>query len=127
VLEHSPLVCVKRVKGKGRGVFAKAPIKKGTVIEKVPVMLVPIDFIVGGWERPDLSRLFFVKDDRTLQVPMGFGCVYNHSYTPNADYDDGPGPTMLFKAIRDIAKGEEISINYNGFPDSKDPVAFKVL
>jgi SET domain-containing protein len=128
VLEHSQLVYVKRVKGKGRGVFARCSIRKGTVIEKVPLLLVPVRDIVGGLDNPDLVRFFFLQDDPSkLAVCLGFGSLYNHSYAPNARYDDGPGATMLFTALRDIVKDEEISINYNGDPRDRTPMYFNVV
>ena len=37
------------------------------------------------------------------------------------------GQTKVFMAIRDIAHGEEIVVNYNGEPGDKTPVWFKVL
>ena len=62
----------------------------------------------------------------TVAVALGYGSLYNHSYQPNARYDDGRGQTKIFMAIRDIALGEEIVVNYNGEPDDKTPVWFKV-
>jgi SET domain-containing protein len=32
---------------------------------------------------------------------------------------------MVFKAVKDIRKGEEIKTNYNGDPENQDPVWFK--
>jgi SET domain-containing protein len=34
---------------------------------------------------------------------------------------------MIYRAIRDIAEHEEITINYNGDPDDRDSVGFKVV
>jgi SET domain-containing protein len=118
---------VKKVKGKGRGVFARRAIPKGRLIEKVPLMLVPVRHIVGGLENPDLARHFFLHDSRQVAVCLGYGSLYNHSYTPNARYNEGPGGTMRFTALRDIAAGEEICINYNGDPEDRSPVGFEVL
>lgn len=127
MLQHSDLVYVKKVRGKGRGVFARKPIRKGAVIEKVPKMLVPPEMVVGGWSNPNLSKLYFVHDRKTLCVCLGYGSIYNHSYQPNAVYLDGPAATMIFRALRNIAKDEEICINYNGDPGVKAPVGFEVV
>lgn len=127
MLAHSTLICVKRVAGKGRGVFASRPIRRGTLIEKVPLLLVPIADIVGGLENPDLMRFFFLRDRKHLAVCLGYGSLYNHSYRPNARYAEGPGATMLFTAARDIASGEEICINYNGDPRSRARMGFEVI
>jgi SET domain-containing protein len=127
VLEHSTLIYVKRVKGKGRGVFARRPIARGTIIERVPLMLVPVSMLVDGLANPHLARFFFQHDKKHVAICLGYGSLYNHSYRPNARYENGPGLTMLFKAIRAIQADEEICINYNGRPRSRAPVGFKVF
>ena len=38
MMQHSDLIYVKRIKGKGRGVFARKAIMLGAVIERVPVL-----------------------------------------------------------------------------------------
>ena len=40
---------------------------------------------------------------------------------------DRAGRTKLFTALRDIAAGEEITVNYNGEPDDETPVGFEVV
>ena len=127
MLQHSELVYVKKVKGKGRGVFARKAIAKGTVIEKVPKMLLSEDMIVDGMANPKLAKIFFIHDRKTLAVCLGYGSIYNHSYEPNAIYEDGPAATMIFRAIRNIQPDQEICINYNGDPVDKGPVNFKVV
>jgi SET domain-containing protein len=62
-----------------------------------------------------------------VAVALGYGSLYNHSYQPNARYDDESGKTKVFSALRDIAPGEEIVVNYNGVPEDKTPVWFKVM
>ena len=127
MLQHSDLVYVKRVKGKGRGVFARKPIRKGEVIEKVPKMLLSPDMIVDGMQNPNLAKIYFIHDRKTLCVCLGYGSIYNHSYQPNAIYEDGPAATMIFRALRNIDQDEEICINYNGDPVDEGPVGFKVV
>lgn len=126
-MRHSDLVYVKRVKGKGRGVFALRSIAKGEVIEKVPILVVPLRFLTLGLWDPDLARFCFWRDRKNVAVCLGYGSIYNHSYRPNAEYLDGSGQTMIFRAIRPIEAGEEITINYNGDPKDKDPVGFMVV
>ncbi len=60
-------------------------------------------------------------------MALGYGSLYNHSYQPNARYDDESGQTKVFSAIRDIAPGEEIVVNYNGEPEDETPVWFKLV
>lgn len=125
-MQHSELICVKRVKGKGRGVFARCDIPKGAVIETAPVMLVPVETIVDGLQNPDLARFYFMWNDSHVAMVLGYGSLYNHSYEPNARYEDGRGKTLLFRALRKIKRGDEITINYNGRPGDRRPVGFLV-
>jgi uncharacterized protein len=127
MMQQSELVYAKKVAGKGRGVFARTAIKKGTLIEKVPKMLLPIEFVVDGLANPNLARVFFIHDRKHVACCLGYGSLYNHSYRPNAIYEDGPSCTMLFKAIKDIKPDEEICINYNGDPVDKSPMGFTVV
>ncbi len=125
-MHHSDLVCVKKVKGKGRGVFARQAIRKGAVIERVPVVIIPIRELVGGWKNPVLQKYFYVWSDSTVAVSLGYGSLYNHSYTPNADYEHGD-KVLLYRALRNIAEGDEITVNYNGSPKDRRPVGFDVV
>ncbi len=124
-MQHSELIYVRRIKGKGRGVFARAPIRKGTVIEHVPVLVVPIKNLVGGLENPTLRKYFYIWGKGTVAISLGYGSLYNHSYAPNAEYEHSTR-SMIYRALRNIKKGEEITINYNGDPKDRSPVGFVV-
>ncbi len=125
-LTHSGLIEVKRSKGKGRGVFARRPIEEGQVIERVPVLVLPDgdEHEVAGWE--GLMGYCFVWGKGTVALALGYGSLYNHSYRPNARYDDIGRMTKVFSALRDIEPGEEITVNYNGDPADRSPVGFDV-
>jgi hypothetical protein len=125
-MERSGFICVKRVKGKGRAVFAQKPIKAGQTIEAAPILRVPLTSLVDGMNCPELSRFFFVWDDGHVAIALGFGSLYNHSYQPNAHYEHG-NMMISYHALRDIPAGEEITINYNGDPEDRDHVGFDVL
>ncbi|HJN65554.1 MAG TPA: SET domain-containing protein-lysine N-methyltransferase, partial [Pirellulales bacterium] len=64
---------------------------------------------------------------RTVALALGYGSLYNHSYNPNARYDDARGQIKVFTAICDITEGTEITINYNGDPDDPTDVGFAVI
>ena len=125
-MDHSSVICVQKVEGKGRGVFAKCAIKKGAIIERVPVLLVPIVDLVDGLENPTLNRYFYHWSKTHIAVSLGYGSLYNHSFEPNARYVHGP-QMLTYRALRDIAEGEEILINYNFVPGDKTPMKFKVV
>ncbi len=58
---------------------------------------------------------------------LGYGSLYNHSFEPNARYDDLGSQVKLYTAIRAIEAGREITINYNGEPTDRTPVGFEVI
>ena len=118
---------VKQIKGKGRGVFARRLIHDGEVIERVPVLVLPVGETRTATGPTRMSGYCFEWGRGTVAVALGYGSLYNHSYEPNARYDDQSGQIKVFQAIRDIAPGEEIMVNYNGEPEDETPVWFKVM
>ena len=62
-----------------------------------------------------------------MALALGYGSLYNHSYKPNARYDDVGPQTKEFTALRDIQPGEEITVNYNAEPKSRSAVWFEVV
>ena len=126
-LTHSDVIVVKRVKGKGRGVFARRPIREGEEIERVPVLVLPIDEVKRVKEWTGLASYCFLWGNGTVALALGYGSLYNHSYRPNARYQDVAEKTKVYLAVRDIAEGEEITINYNGDPFDLEPVGFDVV
>ena len=118
---------VKQIKGKGRGVFARRLISQGEVIERVPVLVLPVAETKTPSGTTRMSGYCFEWGRGTVAVALGYGSLYNHSYQPNARYDDESGKTKVFSALRDIAPGEEIVVNYNGAPEDRTPVWFKVM
>ncbi|OAI39241.1 hypothetical protein AYO40_01340 [Planctomycetaceae bacterium SCGC AG-212-D15] len=127
MLTHSEFIYVKRVPGKGRGVFARQAIPEGTVIERVPVLLVELFRVTGPTPVPELARVCFLRNRKYAALALGYGSLYNHSYRPNAKYEDGDNVTMVFRSLRDIAREEEITINYNGDPAGRGAVPFEVV
>lgn len=115
-----PNTTVLRSPGKGRGVFATAPIARGTTIETCETILFPRTPSSRTLERYG----FETHGGQALLVALGNGSLYNHSFTPNARYSYAPGFRIVFTARRRIAEGEEITINYNGVPTDKTPVPF---
>jgi SET domain-containing protein len=127
VWKHSELVSIKRVKGKGRGVFARTTIAEGTVIERVPVLVVQLPVVMGVRNDPVLTRFCFLRNRQTAGIALGYGSLYNHSYRPNAYYEECGSATMQFRALRKINPGEEITVNYNGDPEDRGAVGFPVV
>ncbi|MCE7793900.1 SET domain-containing protein [Salipaludibacillus sp. CUR1] len=120
------MVEVKQSPGKGRGVFTLKTFKKGELIEKTPVIIIPKNEL-----RTILNTVlvdYFFQWGREGAVALGYGSLYNHSYKPNAVFIlNREKSCITFVALRDIAHGEEVTINYKGKPDRELPVPFKVV
>ncbi len=113
-----------KIEKAGRGVFASKKIKAGETIERCPIILLSEDD-TAHIRRTELHNYYFMwGTDKTRHksgICLGFGSIYNHSYAPNATYKKLIEEEVIdFVAIKDIAKGEEITVNYNyGNPDDK--------
>ena len=121
--QQSDLIKVKKIKGKGRGVFARAFISAGTVIEKVPMLVMEREDVYGTM----IEDYVFEWGKTTVALALGYGSLYNHSYAANARYEDVGKRAKAYIAERDIEKGEEITINYNGSPHDKTRLNFEVI
>jgi len=120
--EHSGLIEIRNSPRKGRGVFAKKAIKKGAIIERVPLLIVTWDEMADS----ELADYAFVYSPTKVAIALGYGSLYNHSYSPNARYDDEGKKAKVFSAIANIKAGEEITVNYNGDPENQTKLDFKV-
>ena len=113
--------------GKGRGVVAERPFRAGETIERPPVIALP----AGDTARIRATRLagYYYEwgpDCKQAAIALGYGSLYNHSYEPNARFVfHEPEECLEFIALRDIAAGEEITINYNNLEESAaNPLQF---
>jgi len=111
----------------GRGVFTYGRLLSGTLIEVSPVI------VLSSQDRErihqtSLHDYYFLwgEQDEEAALVLGYGSIYNHSYEPNAEYEADYGSEVLrFYALREIAAGEEITVNYNGTPSVKDALWFE--
>lgn len=112
----------------GRGVFAARDIKKGELIEVSPILISPKE----EWEYLRKTVLFdycftWGEDYEQTAIALGYGSLYNHSYQPNAMFNNNSvNDTIDFYAIRDIKEGVEITINYNEDAEDQSPLWFEV-
>jgi SET domain-containing protein len=123
----APGLAVRDAGSRGRGVFATRAFAAGAVLERAPVLVIP---------RRDCAPLrgslldsyWFWWDDAHNAAALGCGSLYNHACPANARFDRDPvARTLVFTAVRPIAPGDEITINYHGEPHDPDPVWFPVL
>lgn len=124
-----PHVLVRRFAGKGRGVVARHALRKGELIDRSPVVVVPREE-VAAVERTLLDEYVFIWGERRDQVAMVLGPIslVSHDYSPNAVYERHlESEELSLVALRDIAVGEEITMNYSGSPTGRVPVWFDVV
>lgn len=98
----------------GRGVFARRAIGKGKLIEACPIILLSaaderrlegttLDQYLFGWG----------DGDEGACLVLGLGSLYNHSAAPNAvACRNEVKARMDFVALRDIAAGEQLFVDY---------------
>jgi len=95
----------------GYGVFATRLIRKGEVIEECPTLVL-------NQSCDDLSNYVFhwgenKENDKQSALPLGYGCLYNHSAIPNATWKCNTDKQKItFIARQDILKGQEILVYY---------------
>jgi uncharacterized protein len=112
------------IENAGRGVFAARDFRKDELIERCPVILIE-ENEVSDIRKTELHNYYFMWGDdpknHKAAICLGFGSLYNHSYTPNATYRKLMDEEFVeFYAIKEIPKGEEITVNYNfGRPGDK--------
>jgi uncharacterized protein len=109
----------------GIGVFAVAPIAKGTPVWRFEKGLdmefapdiaarfpehVQVFFSQYGYVDRNLNRLILCFDDARF---------VNHSDAPNVGTDYARDPHGLDVALRDIAVAEELTMDYAEFEDSR--------
>jgi len=113
-------VRVAPIAAKGRGVFATRAFAKDEVIESAPVIVIPV-------EQQDVVHTTLLNDyvygwDDTIAVALGYGSLYNHAWEPNLEYRKRLRDALIdYVALRDIAVGEELTINYSSsYPERRD-------
>lgn len=112
--------------GKGRGVFTTKYISSDTVVEIAPVI------VMSKEDREHLDKTLlhdyiFEWGPKSDQCCMALGWIpiYNHSYESNCEYlMDFDNDIIFIRTERAIAKGEELTINYNGSWNDKEKVWF---
>jgi len=103
---------IKKSKIHGWGVFAKCSIVKGEVIEECPFIKTFRDNNRNHRGTRDYVFGWRTHRDRNL-IPLGYGALCNHSYSPNAEcINNVKRKLLVFIAKRKIKRGEEIFIEY---------------
>lgn len=99
----------------GRGVFANQRFETNEVIEFCPMLILP-EKDVSLIDQTQLWNYYFIWNEKEIALALGFGSLYNHSDTPNAQQERFiEEKIMAIKAMKTIKQGEEILINYGDY------------
>ena len=104
-------IAASTIPGAGKGLFLAAPVARGRVV-------VAPDDIRGTWpwhevrQRPDAEAAMaasvrWFEDQCTVSLDWPDECYVNHSFEPNGLWHLG----FIF-AARDLAEGEELTVDY---------------
>ena len=105
-----------------RGLLAARDIADGEVIERCPVILIPVAQ-EDALEATVLANYYFLWDDDYYAMALGYGSFQNHSYHANVSFKrDFDAQKIIFTAAKPVRQGEELTINYNGDPDDETPI-----
>ena len=101
---------------KGRGVVALQDIKKDTLLETAPVIIVAAKDVPESGGAPDGFLLDWEPEEKGQEhcMPLGYIMLYNHSANPNIYMEnDHEAMTISAYAARDIQKSEELTWDYS--------------
>jgi hypothetical protein len=93
----------------GYGVFLHDQALEGALIEECLTLHIELGGVGTG------EYVFEVLDDEELVplLPLGYGALYNHSATPNIEWEyDTDTDLLSFFALRPIVAGEELLFDY---------------
>tara|TARA_R110001599_G_scaffold79121_1_gene214499 strand:- start:918 stop:1316 length:399 start_codon:yes stop_codon:yes gene_type:complete len=114
-LKLATKVEVKESPGKGLGVFATEVIVPKEIIEECHVITIPKVDIEGNKILNDYRFNWPLNNPIKFVLPLGNGCIYNHSDTNNAYWKEHPKyEAFQFYAIKNIYPGQEICTYYGG-------------
>lgn len=112
----APDLEIRTVPGRGRAVFAARAYARGDLVDTAPVILGDTHWNdLPGW----IGRYVYAwKDiggrDATVALALGHGSLYNASTHANLSFRAAPtNDAIEYHAARDIAHGEELTINYS--------------
>jgi len=125
-MQHIPTLFITHSPLGGRGVFVGEDLPADCIIEICPVI------IISEADKKKIHETFlhdyyflWGADEKRAAIALGYGSLYNHSYSPNAQFIAiEKEETIIIESITPIEAGSEITINYNGDFDDKSPLWF---
>jgi uncharacterized protein len=100
----------------GRGVFAARRFRKGEILERCPVL--PVSARERSVLETTVVGSYLYERGGGAAIALGLGSLLNHSFEPNAACELLDGEDVaVFRALRAIESGEEVTILYCDAPD----------
>ena len=107
---------VRDAPGRGRGVFAAAPIARGELVEVAPVLVFARDEWEAHGRHTLLDHYTFRWERGAFALALGLGSLFNHAArAPRRNTGwvrDFARAEIRYSALADIAQGEELLISY---------------
>lgn len=101
----------------GYGVFAARDFLEREIVEVAKVLIIEekkkklpseLDTYVFAWNNSPYA------ENRAVALALGYGSLYNHADPANLRLSsNAKAQTIIYAAARNIAKDEELTINYN--------------
>lgn len=121
-----PFLYIKELPNKGRAILTAQDIPKGSVIEICPVLILCVEDSKKIHQTSLHDYYFLWGITGETAIALGYGSIYNHSSTANADYEMLLDENNIrISAIRDISAGEEICFNYMDGGEQKSELWFE--
>jgi len=126
---HIPSLYVAESRGRGRGVFTAEVIDNESLIEICPLLVIPSEQVSTIHQTIFHDYYFLLPDsDGGACIPLGYGCLYNHSETPNAEVRiDMENKQIEIHAIENILAGAEVFIDYQDGDREFEEVWFEIF
>ncbi len=117
---------IKKTTKKGWGVFAIRNFKKNELVTAAPVVVMS----AAEMKLLDDTRLhdyiFHWGEEGGCCMALGNVPIFNHAAPSNCEYfQDNEGEQIEIYTVKNIKKGEELTINYNGDANNNDRVWFE--
>jgi hypothetical protein len=115
---------IRKVPMAGRGVFAIRPFRIGELICQDPVILLDLEDWRCSQRTIFDDYVFEWPDARTpMALSLGVGSLFNTSFDPNIKFvPDAPRKVITYTAIKPIATGDEMFIDYDWETEKMDRI-----
>jgi hypothetical protein len=104
-------VAASTLRGAGQGLFAKAALAKGEMLEVVGI-LIPADSVSDRCT--SYADVYKFRVGADLLIPTGYGGLANHSASPNMEKII-TGKQVYLRALRPIEQDEELLYLYSRY------------